>query len=190
MMPNGVSPYISSSPVCCILQWRMLVAHSSDAGCIVLHSPLSCSICVCDCWHNTIYHHGEGSFRRKAPETECDGYEQRVRSAACFAGELFFFGYNVKRAPHVTYKVANSAGQVQSSVPITIPHGIMMHDFAITQDYAIFLDCPMVFRPEVSLPVLGFSFNIMLFSVYTPASSCTLVYVQFSRVSAKRQSFA
>lgn len=68
----------------------------------------------------------------------------------CAAGELFFFGYNVKKAPHVTYKVADPSGRVLSSVEITIPRGIMMHDFAITQDYAIFLDCPMVFKPDVS----------------------------------------
>lgn len=65
-------------------------------------------------------------------------------------GELFFFGYSVKKAPHVTYKVADPLGHVLSSVAITISRGIMMHDFAITQDYAVFLDCPMVFRPEVS----------------------------------------
>ena len=29
--------------------------------------------------------------------------------------------------------------------------GVMMHDMAITQDYAILLDVPLVFRPEVSL---------------------------------------
>ena len=28
--------------------------------------------------------------------------------------------------------------------------GVMMHDMAITQDYAILLDVPLVFRPEVS----------------------------------------
>ncbi|DBA75024.1 hypothetical protein WJX77_000411 [Trebouxia sp. C0004] len=63
-------------------------------------------------------------------------------------GELFFFGYNVSKHPHVIYKVADPAGHIQSSVPITIPHGVMMHDFAITQDYAIFLDCPLVFKPD------------------------------------------
>ena len=66
------------------------------------------------------------------------------------AGELFFFGYSVKKTPHVTYKVADPSGHIRNSVAITIPRAIMMHDFAITQDYAIFLDCPMVFRPEVS----------------------------------------
>lgn len=65
-------------------------------------------------------------------------------------GELFFFGYSVKKAPHVTYKVADPSGHILHTVAITIPRGIMMHDFAITQDFAIFLDCPMVFKPEVS----------------------------------------
>ena len=71
-----------------------------------------------------------------------------VRDVA--AGELFFFGYNVRTEPHVIYKVADAAGKIQSSVGITIPRGVMMHDFAVTQDYAVFLDCPMVFSPEVS----------------------------------------
>lgn len=67
-------------------------------------------------------------------------------------GELFFFGYSLKKAPHITYKIADPSGHILNSVAITIPRGIMMHDFAITQDYAIFLDCPMVFRPEVDSP--------------------------------------
>lgn len=66
------------------------------------------------------------------------------------AGEMFFFGYNVRTQPHVTYKVVDTAGNIMSSVPVTLPRGVMMHDFAITQDYAIFLDCPLVFSPDVS----------------------------------------
>lgn len=51
----------------------------------------------------------------------------------------------------MVYKVVDPQGSVVSSVPITIPRGVMMHDFAVTKDYAIFLDCPLVFSPDVSL---------------------------------------
>ena len=83
------------------------------------------------------------------------------------AGELFFYGYNVKRQPHVTYKVASREGKVQSHVPITIPRGIMMHDFAITRDYAVFLDCPMVFKPEVGNCLALVACNIGATSCHT-----------------------
>lgn len=34
-------------------------------------------------------------------------------------------------------------------VPITIPESVMMHDFAITENYSIFMDLPLLFRPKV-----------------------------------------
>ena len=76
-------------------------------------------------------------------------HSEHFQSVCLLAGELFFFGYNVRTQPHVTYKVVDPEGRVTSSVPITIPHGVMMHDFAVTKDYAIFLDCPLVFSPDV-----------------------------------------
>ncbi len=101
--------------------------------------------------------------------------------ASCLsdAGELFFFGYNVKSHPHVTYKVADPQGHVQSSVPITIPNGIMMHDFAITKGYAIFLDCPLVFKPDVSsaggCPVSSY-FSWTYDSLVFQSSVCCVVW--------------
>jgi carotenoid 9,10(9',10')-cleavage dioxygenase 1 len=67
-------------------------------------------------------------------------------------GECFFFGYTVETKPYVQYcwldKKGNKAGP---SIPINLPHPIMMHDMAITQHYALFLDMPLVFTPEAMI---------------------------------------
>lgn len=67
------------------------------------------------------------------------------------SGEMFTFGYS-QTPPYVTYRVISEDGFMNDPVPITIPESIMMHDFAITENYAIFMDLPLYFRPKVWLP--------------------------------------
>ena len=64
------------------------------------------------------------------------------------AGHMFFFGYSNAK-PHVQYKVADERGAITHSVGFNLREPIMMHDFAVTQDYAIFLDVPLFFRAQV-----------------------------------------
>ncbi|XP_042009324.1 carotenoid 9,10(9',10')-cleavage dioxygenase 1-like isoform X1 [Salvia splendens] len=64
-----------------------------------------------------------------------------------FTGEMFTFGYSQK-PPCVTYRVVSKDGVMQDPVPITIPESVMMHDFAITENYAIFMDLPLCFKPK------------------------------------------
>nr|QPZ56427.1 carotenoid 9,10(9',10')-cleavage dioxygenase 1 [Curcuma alismatifolia] len=64
-----------------------------------------------------------------------------------FTGEMFTFGYS-QTAPYVTYRVITKDGEMLDPVPITIPAAIMMHDFAITENYAIFMDLPLYFTPK------------------------------------------
>ncbi|KAL6981221.1 Dixin [Sarracenia purpurea var. burkii] len=64
-----------------------------------------------------------------------------------FTGEMFTFGY-AHTSPYVTYRVISKDGFMHDPVPITVPDPIMMHDFAITETYAIFMDLPMYFRPK------------------------------------------
>ncbi|KAM6570634.1 hypothetical protein CsatB_018619 [Cannabis sativa] len=64
-----------------------------------------------------------------------------------FTGEMFSFGY-AHTPPYITYRVISKDGFMHEPVPITVPNPIMMHDFAITQNYAIFMDLPMIFRPK------------------------------------------
>lgn len=63
-------------------------------------------------------------------------------------GELFTFCYNLQSLPHLIYRVVSAAGYMGPKVPITIPDPIMMHDFAITERYSIFMDLPLVFDPK------------------------------------------
>uniref|UniRef100_I1LVC9 carotenoid 9,10-dioxygenase n=1 Tax=Glycine max TaxID=3847 RepID=I1LVC9_SOYBN len=60
-----------------------------------------------------------------------------------------------------TYRVISKDGYMHDPVPITVSDPIMMHDFAITENYAIFLDLPLIFRPKemVKNKTLIFSFD-------------------------------
>lgn len=73
-----------------------------------------------------------------------------------FTGEMFTFGYS-HMPPYLIYRVISKDGFMHDPVPITISEPIMMHDFAITENYSIFMDLPMHFRPKV----------LIKFKVYT-----------------------
>lgn len=63
-------------------------------------------------------------------------------------GEMMFFGYNPMAAPHVQYSLVSKTGELEFTRPIDVPRGIMMHDFAITENYTIFMDLPLTFSVE------------------------------------------
>ena len=66
------------------------------------------------------------------------------------SGELFTFGYQFQ-PPYCTYRVVSKDGVMQDEVTITMSGPIMMHDFAITEQYAIFMDMPLYFKPKVKI---------------------------------------
>ncbi|KAM0048155.1 putative carotenoid oxygenase [Helianthus debilis subsp. tardiflorus] len=72
-------------------------------------------------------------------------------------GEMFAFGYS-RTPPYVTYRVISKDGVMNDPVQITVPKSIMMHDFAITQNYAIFMDLPLYFRPKEMVKGEKFSY--------------------------------
>jgi hypothetical protein len=64
------------------------------------------------------------------------------------SGEMFIFTYQML-APHLIYRVVSKDGVVKEPVPITMPGPVMMHDFAISENYAIFMDLPLLLDPLV-----------------------------------------
>lgn len=63
-------------------------------------------------------------------------------------GEMMFFGYSPAVPPYVRYSVVSREGEIVRTVPIDLPVGVMMHDFAVTEHYTIFMDLPLTFRLE------------------------------------------
>ncbi|WP_413201304.1 carotenoid oxygenase family protein [Nostoc piscinale] len=61
-------------------------------------------------------------------------------------GEMVFFGYSFT-PPYLQYGIVSATGELLFTVPIEIPEPVMMHDFAITEDYTIFMDLPLTFNP-------------------------------------------
>lgn len=60
-------------------------------------------------------------------------------------GEMMFFGYGFGRVSLV-YSVADAAGKIIRTEPIDLPRPVMMHDFAVTKNYSIFLDLPATYN--------------------------------------------
>jgi carotenoid cleavage dioxygenase-like enzyme len=59
-------------------------------------------------------------------------------------GELLFFGYNAVR-PYLTYYRADASGALVQKEVLETAGPALMHDFAITENYVIFLELPVVF---------------------------------------------
>lgn len=62
-------------------------------------------------------------------------------------GEMMFFGYSFA-PPYLQYSVVSPVGELLRTVPIEIPKAVIMHDFAITENYTIFMDLPLTFDGE------------------------------------------
>lgn len=60
-------------------------------------------------------------------------------------GELHFFGYGAQ-PPYLTYHRLAGTGVLDTSVEIQVPGPTMMHDFAITERYVVWLDLPVTFQ--------------------------------------------
>ena len=74
-------------------------------------------------------------------------------------GELLFFGYQLARAPYLTYYRADAAGQVVEAQAIDLPNPVMMHDWNITANHVVFMDLPVVFDLQAAMrgePPLAF----------------------------------
>ena len=63
-------------------------------------------------------------------------------------GEMMFFGYSIATPPYLQYSIVSATGELLRTVPIDLEVGVMMHDFAVTEHYTIFMDLPLTFRPE------------------------------------------
>jgi carotenoid cleavage dioxygenase-like enzyme len=66
-------------------------------------------------------------------------------------GELHFFGCGNLFEPHVNYHRADPNGALRISRPIDVPALTLMHDFALTADYVVFMDLPLLFNLRLAL---------------------------------------
>eukprot|EP00752_Nemacystus_decipiens_P007044 g6317.t1 len=63
-------------------------------------------------------------------------------------GKLYGFGYQMDKKPYLTMYVLDAEGKLERQFPIDVERPTLMHDMAITENHAIFLDLPLVFKPE------------------------------------------
>ncbi|KAL4443616.1 hypothetical protein ABPG75_011353 [Micractinium tetrahymenae] len=66
-------------------------------------------------------------------------------------GEMYTFAYSVDKQPYCWFGVLDREGRVAKEMPVPLPEPIMMHDCALTQNYVLLLDVPLVFDPKVMI---------------------------------------
>ncbi len=60
--------------------------------------------------------------------------------------ELHFYRYSFFNTPYLHYYVADRNNNIVRELPIEIPQPTMIHDMAMTENYIIFFNCPLVFN--------------------------------------------
>jgi len=63
-------------------------------------------------------------------------------------GEMMFYGYSLTEPPFLKYSLVSASGELLWTIPIDLPTGVLMHDFAITENYTLFMDLPLTFSKE------------------------------------------
>lgn len=79
-------------------------------------------------------------------------FRRQLRHAFCahpkldpVTGELFAFGASPVAKPHLQYSAINADGTLSHTTAIELPIGVLMHDFAITESQAVFINHPYTF---------------------------------------------
>jgi carotenoid cleavage dioxygenase len=74
------------------------------------------------------------------------------------SGELLGFRYWFDQ-PFCEYLAIGADGNLRRSVPVDTTGSVMMHDFSVTERYAVFYDLPVTFRIDLALdPTVPFPF--------------------------------
>ncbi|MGP4020917.1 carotenoid oxygenase family protein [Saccharopolyspora sp. 5N708] len=73
-------------------------------------------------------------------------------------GELHFFGYG-SQPPYLTYHRLSPTGELHRGETVEVPGATMMHDFAITEHYVVWLDLPVTFDLALVGHSLPFRWN-------------------------------
>ena len=56
----------------------------------------------------------------------------------------------VEAAPYCSFHAVDASGKLERTVPLhSLKRASMMHDFAITETHALFLDFPFLFKPSL-----------------------------------------
>ncbi len=86
-----------------------------------------------------------------------DDFDGRLRTAFTahphfcpLTGEMIGFGYG-QTPPYLTYHRVSPDGKLVQSEVIEVPGPTMIHDFMISENYALFMDLPVVFNIEAAM---------------------------------------
>ncbi len=66
-------------------------------------------------------------------------------------GEMLGFGCNVAGPEFLRYYRFDAEGALVQSEPITLPAGVMIHDFNITRNHVVWMDLPVCFSMEKAM---------------------------------------
>jgi len=87
-------------------------------------------------------------LRTEGPYT----FGRRLRHALCAhpkidpgTGEMFAFGASPIAKPHLVFSTVAADGELTHTTAIDLPHGVWMHDFALSERFAVFMNHPYTY---------------------------------------------